>query len=232
MSFTRVKPSGWAFGEILTSAQMNSLDIDHANAFDASTGGIVTGDVTANNLSAGTAVVAGGGSSGYQFSGTAPTYSRLQALGGAQSDGKWVWNFTSNTWRQDNVSAAGVLNIPMNNLIDGGTLKTVVVRLIGKLDGAAGHSALPATPPNLALYKRTDAGASFVQSQADGVTPVGTYDAAHDVTLTVPGGHVINETAQYVIQLQGETGANSVASTLGIISALATFQTSFNQPGG
>lgn len=34
MSFSRVKPAGWAVNEILTSAQMNSLDIDHANALD------------------------------------------------------------------------------------------------------------------------------------------------------------------------------------------------------
>ena len=34
MSFTRVKPLGWAINEKLTSAQQNQLDIDHANAVD------------------------------------------------------------------------------------------------------------------------------------------------------------------------------------------------------
>jgi hypothetical protein len=37
VSFTRVKPSGWAFGEKLTSAQLNTLDTDHANSVDVTT---------------------------------------------------------------------------------------------------------------------------------------------------------------------------------------------------
>jgi hypothetical protein len=210
---------------------MNTLDTDHANAFDKSTGDIVSGDVSAANVSASSAVIVDGAGS-FQYSGTAPTITRLQAMGDAQSDGKWVWNFVSNTWRQDNVSAAGVLNLPMNNLVDIGTLKTVVVRLIGKLDTGAGHSALPGTLPNVALYKRTDASATFVQSQTDTSASSAAYDAAHDVTITVPGSPVIDETAQYVIQIQGETGTNSVASTLGIISVRATFTAAFNMPGG
>src|SRR5690349_2130103 len=39
MAFSKVKISGWAFGEILTSAQMNTLDTDHANAVDGAAGG-------------------------------------------------------------------------------------------------------------------------------------------------------------------------------------------------
>ena len=39
MSFPRVKSAGWAFGEILTSAQMNQLDIDHSNSVDGGAGG-------------------------------------------------------------------------------------------------------------------------------------------------------------------------------------------------
>lgn len=35
--FTRAKPAGWAFGEILTSAQMNALDINAAQAADGLT---------------------------------------------------------------------------------------------------------------------------------------------------------------------------------------------------
>lgn len=34
MSFPRVKAGGWAVNEILTSAQQNTLDIDHSNSFD------------------------------------------------------------------------------------------------------------------------------------------------------------------------------------------------------
>lgn len=52
--FAPVKPGGWAFGELLSSAHMNQLDADHANALDALNGGAYTlvaplsidGDVT------------------------------------------------------------------------------------------------------------------------------------------------------------------------------------------
>lgn len=41
MAFSRIKPGNWAVNEELTSAQMNSLDIDHANAVDK-TGDVLT----------------------------------------------------------------------------------------------------------------------------------------------------------------------------------------------
>jgi hypothetical protein len=42
MSFSRVKPTGWALYEVLTSPQMNQLDIDHARAIDGYAGGSYT----------------------------------------------------------------------------------------------------------------------------------------------------------------------------------------------
>lgn len=48
MSFSRVKPDGWAANEKLTSAQQNQLDIDHAKAVDK-TGDTITGNVHVGN---------------------------------------------------------------------------------------------------------------------------------------------------------------------------------------
>lgn len=42
MTLPRVKPSDWAFGEILTSAQMNQLDTNVSNAVDGAGGGTYT----------------------------------------------------------------------------------------------------------------------------------------------------------------------------------------------
>lgn len=57
MAFTRVKPGNWAVNEKLTSAQMNSLDIDHANALDkTSAGDTISG--TVNVTGAGKVVAA------------------------------------------------------------------------------------------------------------------------------------------------------------------------------
>jgi cytoskeletal protein CcmA (bactofilin family) len=39
VSFSRIKVAGWSFGELLTSTQLNALDIDHANAIDGFGGG-------------------------------------------------------------------------------------------------------------------------------------------------------------------------------------------------
>jgi len=39
MTFSRVKPLGWAWGETLASADMNSLDLDHSRALDGHAGG-------------------------------------------------------------------------------------------------------------------------------------------------------------------------------------------------
>jgi hypothetical protein len=39
MAFVRANPGGWAVGDILTSAQQNAIDIDHANALDKTVAG-------------------------------------------------------------------------------------------------------------------------------------------------------------------------------------------------
>lgn len=45
MAFTRVKALGWAANEILTSAQMNALDINVSNAVDGSAAGSYLADI-------------------------------------------------------------------------------------------------------------------------------------------------------------------------------------------
>jgi hypothetical protein len=42
VTFSRVKPLGWAFGEVLTSAQMNALDAILPDALDGADGGEYT----------------------------------------------------------------------------------------------------------------------------------------------------------------------------------------------
>ena len=42
MTFSRINPPGWALYEVLTSPQMNQLDIDHARAIDGYAGGTYT----------------------------------------------------------------------------------------------------------------------------------------------------------------------------------------------
>jgi hypothetical protein len=46
MTFSRVNPGGWAMFEVLTSSQMNTLDINHSNALDGAGGGVYTPTAT------------------------------------------------------------------------------------------------------------------------------------------------------------------------------------------
>lgn len=61
MTFARSKPPGWVFSDTLTSAQLNALDTDHANALDKS---------VANDTLSGTVTMAAGGMLDGNTSGT------------------------------------------------------------------------------------------------------------------------------------------------------------------
>jgi hypothetical protein len=54
MAFSRIKVANWAFGELLTSAQMNALDTDHSLAIDGTGGGAyaVTAPLTLTTVAA------------------------------------------------------------------------------------------------------------------------------------------------------------------------------------
>lgn len=46
MTFARVKPTGWSRGETLTTAEINALDTNQANAVDKTGGTTITGSIT------------------------------------------------------------------------------------------------------------------------------------------------------------------------------------------
>lgn len=73
MSFTRVNPGGWSVGATLTSAQMNTLDADHAKSLDKSIAGdTISGTVT---LASGASIAPAFGSSVVFASGATLTIS-------------------------------------------------------------------------------------------------------------------------------------------------------------
>jgi hypothetical protein len=76
MTFSRVKALGWAMFEVLTSAQMNALDIDHANAVDGAAGG---------SYAPGAQIVVGG--AGLRVTGTFEAHGSSIVLGDSGLDG-------------------------------------------------------------------------------------------------------------------------------------------------
>lgn len=63
MSFLRVKPPNWAVNEVVTSAQLNQLDLDHSNSLDKT----VAGDQLAGVVSIAAAAMFDGNTAGTHF---------------------------------------------------------------------------------------------------------------------------------------------------------------------
>lgn len=273
MTFTRVKPLNWAFGELLTSSQMNSLDTDHANAVDGAGGGTYpfttdigltfTGtsntvppmSITGHGNAAGLEVDNDGSgvalhvvstsrfedvvhaigdididtAADARFSPTR-TLTRQQDYFSAQNDGTWAFDPATRLWIQSSTSA-GAIYFSLNNLIDKAELTAVTVTKAGKSDSTyAGHSALP-TAGGVVVYKRSGTTVSTLGSASDTASPVATYDAAHDVSVSGLT-EVINESHQYWVQVVNETGANAVANTTGVLLVTCTFIVDRVTPGG
>lgn len=113
MSISRIKPTGWAINEKLTSAQMNQLDIDHANSLDKTIAGdTISGPITMSSTSS---LTFNNGSDLNISGGVTIT---IDSGSNLISSGTWSLNGTITT-------TAAVLNIASNtqlNLISGSDL--------------------------------------------------------------------------------------------------------------
>jgi len=116
---------------------------------------------------------------------------------------------------QGDVALAGLVYLPCH-LLDGDQLTQVRVRLDGGF--GAGHGGTrPDTLPTVELIRRnpeTGGGTSIAGPMTDPSASAAAYDVPHDVTLGS-----LTETGNgnpYAVIITGETGPNSVASTLHI----------------
>lgn len=179
MAFSRIKGSGWAVNEILTSAQISALDIDHANAVDK------TGDV----LSSGTIQLTSAAKIQASIhdsiissvdSGISTTVSRgvsIQHDTGLVLEGATCWpSFRSNRtrtvivgpfvtslstsggWTQDGYSVQGpgtsstAVTFEIVNPHDGATISLIdAVFYVG-----ASHAGVPAVLPTINAYRVQD----------------------------------------------------------------------------
>jgi hypothetical protein len=155
---------------------------------------------------------------------------RIQDTFGGFSSASWSRN-SNGLWVQLTANTDEVL-FPLNNLIDGASLTSVIVRVDGDLAGGGSHGGLPATMPRLTVYRRDD-GASLTQlgQATDSSSSVGAYDAAHEITVSGLTD-TIDEAKPYFASLRGESGANSIAAAFALIHLRATFTTTSVRPGG
>lgn len=210
MSFTRAKPLGWAFGEILTSAQMNALDTDHANAIDK-TGDSITGALTFSNftLASGSKVKLGG----------TQTFTRTQPAGNAIPDSGTNWAYVANPgcWEAQ-VNSAHPLSWQINPP-DGCILGDVDIWL----RGSASDVGLPATMPTFSGYIIDTTGTTtLLGTGTDTSVDVTAYKALHKMTVTF--NQVVDRTKlRYQLTVMSEAGAGANAA-MRVFGVNAKFQ--------
>jgi len=207
MSFSRANVLGWALYEVLTSAQMNALDIDHANAIDGAAGGTYnpTNPVIfgADKLRA----QPGAGDLIFQepyVEHASYSSGRTYPVTNAPYLDHFVYG--SRYIYQDDVTSASSAELPFVCLPHVGTLTELNVIVTG----AGGHGALPATIPNVSLYRDVGAAVGVLVATANDPSPaVGAYESAHLITLT-GFSESVSPNNLYRLIILGEAGANAV----------------------
>lgn len=216
---------GYAFGEILPSADMTTVAVQQPNALDATNGGTWTlgANATVNGASEmrlNHLRLIAAGSSTFDH---APTLAGTLNLGLTsrniiRAQPMSVIDFGSN-WAQTttgiitNTPAAGSVGVELTRLANGQTLDNVSVRY----KGAAGHAAFPggapAVMPLVTVYKLNQDGTSTsLGSQSDTSATAGAFEAYH--TISAAGlAHVIDLTTyRYEVVIASESGANYIAA--------------------
>lgn len=229
MSFTRANPVGWAINEVLTSAQMNQVDLNQSRALDGNAGGSYSPSADldfpgANNIR--------WGATRWPKL-TSRTVSRVQPLAlffstavGGTADFLTVSNGTPEAHvSQQDVSAAIACTFELSNLVDLATLAAVRIYL----QPFAGSTA--ATKPAIRVIKTTTTGSSWLTaSKTDDYG--GTYTDAHSFQITSIGEAIDESTAsRYFLRFDGEQGAGALVG-LKIFSIVCDFTTTLVTPGG
>jgi hypothetical protein len=157
---------------------------------------------------------------------TAQPYDEQVNIGAGTLSPKWQADFAASVpgVSQNDVGFAYAIVCPLiahrtdPTLTFGTTTTPLSIRAVrarvGRLSGSA-HSAVPATKRILDLcYADLYAGSPatvVVATATDSAASAATYDAFHDITLTLaPGAAVISDaTKMWFVRLQGESGANA-----------------------
>lgn len=214
MAFTRINGGSWAVGDKLTSAQANSLDVDHANAVDKT----VAGDTLSGVL-----VTAGAG----RFSHGGSDYNTFSA-----SRTRAIWQppipiALTTGWTVDGIGVARILgpatgtqiNFPITSLHNGAVLTSVTAYV-----QVVAHASVPAALPNFIVQRQTLAqnavlttatlasgGFSYFPTPGSGAAwrNSGNMQAW---SITCDQNNTIDRSQYaYSIQLYDESGANSQA---------------------
>ncbi|MHB9005063.1 MAG: hypothetical protein ACYC6C_13585 [Coriobacteriia bacterium] len=224
MSFVRVKPAGYVDGDGLPAAELNPLDIDHANAIDGADGGSY--DPSADIEFPGVCGPSWGPTRWPKCS--SRTVYRSQSLAKlGDTTSVWAYSYSGKGWVSPDAAASSIY-IPIDNLVAGATLAATRVWLIG----GAGHGGVPGMPV-VSVYRLEVSGAlTLLGSAADPSADVPTYEAVHYVDVTGMAEVITQANGErYFIQVQNESGAWAAAG-LTVRNARCAFTCSEIHPGG
>lgn len=243
MTFSRVNPSGWSDGQLLTASQMNDLDSDHADAIDGAAGGTYSPSsaitISGSGLTVAGALTASGASN---YPALSPTRTltgiiSMAPIDNALSGAAPAWGQTLSIgatfrgWIQNSVTGPHEIVFHISPPV-GATLKTVTLYVDG--DGTtagAGHGALPANMPvvRLVSYANSTGTESTIASQTDTAANVGAYETYHAITLSGLSTVVASGTS-YSVVLVGETGANAANDCLVVYAGEYTYEATDIRP--
>jgi len=188
VAFTRVKPSGWAFGEKLTSVQMNTLDIDHSNSVD-----LVTLDL--------------GGTVG-PISRVCPFLPSTDDSSGPTIN----WDKQNQNLGYIEAAVVGARCYWPLKLPDGATL-TAIATLIHPVGG---HGALPAVMPSfkvVSIHGSLGTAADEVSLVTDSSANTTAYQLLHAITSGSLSVVINNAAKRYLVYLETEFSTNSIIGT-------------------
>lgn len=236
MAFSRVKASGWAFLEVLTSAQMNSLDIDHANSVDGAAGGQYTpsaqldfrgdggGNDSAINLQNPPTIDA---TPVVKVQSLAPVYTGVPDTTTTFAD-SWLWDSGAMAWIQAD-QPAHLLQIPFSDIVDKSTLTKIRAYVGGALGNSGAWSVLPSTPAEAELWYTDSSGVLQTpapQNVQDPSGTVGAFNAVHAIEVTLSTPLAINQESSPValyLNLTGPDHGTHEPNKFGLVRLEAEF---------
>jgi hypothetical protein len=123
---------------------------------------------------------------------------------------------------QTSVADAGQLILEVKIPKGAVKIQSYIMEIHGHQGGGSAHSAMPATKPKITLLRQPIAGGPAVIVGAGPITDLTSshtvYDTRHDVG-EAGVNHTIVANSRYFLSIEGETGANSQANSLGIMNA-------------
>ncbi len=198
-AFTPANPLTWGVGDVVTSAQLNKLDLDHVKSPNFDDGGATYNPVALIQV----------GGAGIQFNTQVLVSSRsiTRVDASTPTTASATWDLSADGTLFQVADAAGKTFHPLR-LPHGQELTSVTMRVIG----GPGHAGLPAQMPALELVSMNLSNITAVIGTAiDGSASVVTYEAAHDITIGGLTETVDLTTKRYFLALSGERNANYVS---------------------